>query len=150
MLRRIITKKMHEDNPYEKWNQFVDLLAMENYNDLTEIQKIAHLCFWYDSEVQNGGHLQYFENRGTSLVNETSLALENIGAQLQNYVLSKAVEILNTEGISSIESTEDYIEEALKGKFNAIDSEYYSCEPTIGDLLEKYLQKYEEEFILME
>lgn len=150
MLRRIITKKMYEDNPYEKWNQFIDLLAMENYNDLTEIQKIAHLCFGYDSEVQNGGHLQYFENRGTSLVNETSLALENIGAQLQNYVLSKAVEILNTEGISSIESTEDYIEEALKGKFNAIDSEYYSCEPTIGDLLEKYLQKYEEEFILME
>lgn len=141
---------MYEDNPYEKWNQFIDLLAMENYNDLTEIQKIAHLCFGYDSEVQNGGHLQYFENRGTSLVNETSLALENIGAQLQNYVLSKAVEILNTEGISSIESTEDYIEEALKGKFNAIDSEYYSCEPTIGDLLEKYLQKYEEEFILME
>ena len=149
MLRRIVTNKMLEDNPYEKWNQFVDLLAMEDYNDLTEIQKAAHLCFWYDSEVQNGGHLQYFVNRGI-LVNETTIALTKLGAQSQANVLSKAINILLTKGISKIETVEEYVDEALEEKFDDIDSEYYSCEPTIQDLLEKYLENYEEEFIITE
>lgn len=150
MLRRIVTNKMLEDNPYEKWNQFVDLLAMEDYNDLTEIQKVAHLCFWYDSEVQNGGHLQYFVNRGFLLINETTLALTKLGAQSQTTVLSKAINILLTKGISKIESVEEYADEALEGKFDDIDSEYYSCEPAIQDLLEKYLENYEDEFIIIE
>ncbi|MDN4494386.1 hypothetical protein [Ureibacillus aquaedulcis] len=57
MIKRMVTKEMLNENPYEKWNQFIDLLAMEEYGDLTQIQKVAQLCFWYDSEVQNGGHL---------------------------------------------------------------------------------------------
>jgi len=48
------------------WNAFVDVLAMEEYADLDPVQRIPHLCFWYDSELQNGGHFQYFENRNTS------------------------------------------------------------------------------------
>ena len=142
MLRRRISKKMLQSNPYEKWNQFVDLLAMEDYADLTDIQKVAHLCYWYDSEVQNGGHLQYFENRGILLVTETALALTKLGAQSQTNILSKAINILSTKGISNIESLEEYIDEALEGKFDELDSEYYNCEPTIDDLLEKYLEKY--------
>jgi hypothetical protein len=141
---------MLESNPYEKWNQFVDLLAMEDYNHLSEIQKLAHLCFWYDAEVQNGGHLQYFLNRGISLVNETAFALTKLGAQQQTKILSKAINILLTKEIPQIESVQEYVDEALEGKFDDIDSEYYSCEPTIQDLLEKYLANYEEEFILTE
>ncbi len=57
MIRRVVTQQMLKKNPSEKWNQFVNLLAVENYDDLTDIQRIAHLCFWYDSEVENGGHL---------------------------------------------------------------------------------------------
>lgn len=149
MLRRVVTKKMLGDNPYEKWNQFIDLLAMEDYNDLTEIQKVAHLCFWYDSEVQNGGHLQYFMNRGTSLLNETAFCLQKLGANPQSEILSKAINIFNSYEIN-IDSIEDYIEEALDGKFDYIDTEYFSCEPTINDLLEQFLQNYEEKFILIE
>lgn len=127
MKRRIIIKKMLEDNPFEKWNQFIDLLAMEDYNDLTEIQRVAYLCFWYDSEVQNGGHLQYFVNRGTSLLNETALALVELGALQQITILSEAINILYAVGISKIESINDYIAEALEGKYDDIDSKYYSC-----------------------
>ncbi|QNU68187.1 DUF4375 domain-containing protein [Ruminiclostridium herbifermentans] len=150
MKRRIILKKILEDNPFEKWNQFIDLLAMEDYKDLTEIQRVAYLCFWYDSEVQNGGHLQYFVNRGTSLLKETELSLVELGALQQISILSEAINVLCSLGISPIEGIDDYIAEALEGKYCDIDSKYYSCKPTISDLLEKYFQKYEDEFVLIE
>ncbi|WP_078427614.1 DMP19 family protein [Alkalihalobacterium alkalinitrilicum] len=150
MLRRTVTNKVLKDNPHEKWNQFIDLLAMEDYCDLTEIQKVAHLCFVYDAEVQNGGHLQYFLNRGTALVTETAKALEDLGANGQAIIFSKAINVLNSIEISNIESIEEYINEADEGKFFELDLEYYGCEPSINDYLEQYLQKYETEFILIE
>lgn len=72
MITRKLSRAMLSQKPYEVWNAFVDLLAMENYTDLDEVQRAAHLCFWYDSEVQNGGHLQYFANRGIMLLNMTT------------------------------------------------------------------------------
>ena len=47
--------------PHLIWNAFIDLIAIEDYGDLSPIQRKAHLVFWYESEVQNGGHGQYFE-----------------------------------------------------------------------------------------
>jgi hypothetical protein len=42
----------------------VNLPSSEDYANLSEERRPAHLVFWYESEVQNGGHLQCFENRG--------------------------------------------------------------------------------------
>ena len=47
------------------WNQFTDFLAMSDIDHLDSAQRPAYLVFWYDSEVQNGGHLQFFLNRGS-------------------------------------------------------------------------------------
>ena len=51
--------------------------------DLTPEQRRAHLVFWYESEMQNGGHLQYFENRGAEHLEETVYALGLLGAKGQ-------------------------------------------------------------------
>jgi hypothetical protein len=59
---KVSRKRLHDD-PAAIWNEFVHLLAMSKDSELTEIQRVAHLVFWYEHEVQNGGHLQYFENR---------------------------------------------------------------------------------------
>ena len=45
------------------WNGFVDLCAMEELENLTEIQRRAALALWYMAEVTNGGHFQYFVNK---------------------------------------------------------------------------------------
>ncbi|QCR31148.1 DUF4375 domain-containing protein [Lysinibacillus sp. SGAir0095] len=150
MIKRTITKEMLNENPYEKWNQFIDLLAMEEYRDLTDIQKVAHLCFWYDSEVQNGGHLQYFLNRGTKLVQQSLDALKTIGANAQAHILTKAANTFNTMERARIDSVDEFIEVEEEGKFLELDLEYYQIEHTINDLLEQYLEKYETEFILVE
>ncbi|MFC7686410.1 DUF4375 domain-containing protein [Ureibacillus sp. GCM10028918] len=149
MIKRMVTKEMLVDNPYEKWNQFIDLLAMEECGDLTELQKVAHLCFWYDIEVQNGGHLQYFLNRGTKLVKESVNALKTIGANSQAAILTKALNIFTTMELTKADSVDEYIEMAEEGKFLELDLEYYAIEPAIDDYLEQYLEKYETEFVLI-
>ena len=47
------------------WNAFVNLLSLSDPDELSVVQRQAQLVFWYESEVQNGGYLQYFLNRGT-------------------------------------------------------------------------------------
>ncbi|MDQ0230153.1 DMP19 family protein [Metabacillus malikii] len=150
MIKRKVTSKMLKENPYEKWNQFIDILAIEEYCDLTEIQRVAHLCFIYDSELQNGGHMQYFINRGTTFATETAQALKKLGAKEQSELFSSALNILKEKNISNIETIEDYLDEAANEKFTELDYTYYDIEPTINDYLEKYLEENESEFIVKE
>ena len=88
---------MLKKKPFELWNAFVDLVAKENYADLDEVQRVAHLSFWYDSEVQNGGHLQFFVNRGNAFQDETLAALDVIGATCQRGVLEGATHTFLTK-----------------------------------------------------
>jgi hypothetical protein len=144
---RKISRDLLEQKPYEAWNAFVNLVAMESYDDLDEVQRIAHLCFWYDSEVQNGGHLQYLENRGTILLDETLAALQVLGAECQYRVLKSAGHLFFTEPRDRPETVMEYVETALKGEFDSFDSAYHGCEPSIQKLLEYYLDQHKDHFI---
>jgi len=69
------------------------------YADLNDIQSVALFAFWYDSEVQNGGHLQYFENkfkhfqnREQLLITTTLKALKILAAKEQSDILTAASE----------------------------------------------------------
>lgn len=65
MILRSFTKQEVDAEPFRFWNAFVNVLAMKDYDDLSPEQRPAHLVFCYESEVQNGGHFQYFVNHGT-------------------------------------------------------------------------------------
>ncbi len=147
MIRRRIRLDVLKERPFELWNAFVDLVAKEKYADLDEVQRVAHLSFWYESEVQNGGHLQYFENRGTALLDETLAALRALGADCQRGVLEQAGHFFLSGSRASIVTTQQYVAAALAGEFDALDSAYNACEPSIHWLLERYLKRYREHFI---
>jgi hypothetical protein len=57
--RILVTKAALRENDHADWNAFIQLLALTDYDELAPQQRAAHLVFWYESEVQNGGHLQY-------------------------------------------------------------------------------------------
>lgn len=163
MIKRTITKKELEISPYIKWNEFVNLIAVEDYNELTYIQRVAQLCFYYDSEVQNGGHIQYFTNRKGEYLNETVEALKIIGAFKQLDIFNEVINFYDTVDLDDINNRDEFIQKVLVGygyKFSnneaeksfcelteRVDREFYLCKPTINDLLEDYLNKYENEFI---
>jgi hypothetical protein len=147
MIIRKLRRDTLQQKPYEEWNAFVNLIAMEKYEDLDSVQRVAHLCFSYDSEVQNGGHLQYFENIGTSRLGETIAALVVLGAEGQSRVLETAGHMIFEKPTDRIKTVEDYVAAALDDRFGAFDAAYYNCKPAIVDLLADYLKRYRDHFI---
>jgi hypothetical protein len=147
MTIRKISRDLFVQKPYEAWNAFIDILAMERYDDLSAVQRIAQLCFWYDSEVQNGGHLQYFENRGIKQLDDTLVALGVIEANCQKDLLNAASRLFCRHPRTKIRTVDEYVAEARRGEFDALDSAFYACAPPIQELLATYFRQNESHFI---
>src|SRR5215831_19855305 len=75
-----ISKKDAVEQPYLIWNLFLEVIGTHGYTDLSPEQRPAHLVALYEGEVQNGGHLQYFENQKCAYLEETISALGQLGA----------------------------------------------------------------------
>ena len=146
-MRRKISAQQLDKEPYLLWNEYVDLLAMSDYSLLTQSQRTAYLAFWYDAEVQNGGHLQYFENQGIGYLDETITALASLGAVCQRDVLSRARVKYELTLRPKNQSVTSYIEVALQDEFGEFDQMYHSCHPGIMEFLKLYLEANESEFI---
>ena len=149
VLRKAKRSGLREE-PHLIWNAFIDLIALADYEELSEIQRVAHLAFWYESEVQNGGHLQYFENRGTAQVDETLAALETLGAHCHRKVLQAAAGHIYSNRRDKVFTVEEYISRASEGEFEKYDSAYGECQPEMNDYLEAYLQANLNEFVELE
>jgi hypothetical protein len=147
---RKLTKQEVESEPFPVWNAYVDLLAMEDYRDLSQVQRPAHLVFWYESEVQNGGHAQYFENRGAEYLAASIEALGLFGATCQQEVLRDAGEVFLSRPRSPIVTAEEFCATALEGDFSAFDARFYACSPTLQEWLETYLKLHQSSFVFIE
>src|SRR5262245_35377114 len=115
-----LTKKQVQENPYVIWNSFVELIGRE-YAELSAEQRPAHLVFLYESEVQNGGHLQYFENFRAKRLDETIEALGLLGASSQQQVLREAGALFLSQPREPIEDVEEYVATALEDEFGEYD-----------------------------
>lgn len=140
MIIRSLSKQEIEEDPYCIWNAFVDLLAMEEYEELSPEQRPAYLVFWYDSEVQNGGHLQYFVNRGTEQFAATIEALGLLGFTCQQQILREAAELWLSRNRSPIQTVQEYSDTALEDEFGSFDTSFYACSPNLQECLEDYLK----------
>lgn len=147
MIIRRVSKQILEKSPYEEWNAFIDLLAMEKHAELNEIQRVAHLSFWYDSEVQNGGHLQYFENKSMEDIHETIAALKELGAIKQANIIKDAYGQYASKKRKKILDVFTFVRAANEGEYENFDNQYYDCVPTVTALLEKYLMVNRDHFI---
>ena len=147
---RKVNRKALQKEPYLMWNAFIDVIALTDYENLSEIQRVAHLAFWYDSEVQNGGHLQYFENRGLARLSETLTALERLGAHCHRQVLQVASEHIRCNPRGRILTVEEYVSRALEGEYDKHDSAFGKCQPEINKYLETYLSEKSNEFVEFE
>jgi hypothetical protein len=145
-----ISKSALASEPYLIWNSFVDILAMEDYKKLSGVQQHAHLVFWYENEVQNGGHFQYFENRGVEFLHETIEALAILEAKCQQLVLSDAGRQYLRKNRPNIETVEDFCTTALEGEFSVFDDRFHSCLPSLDDCLHKYLDRHQSAFVIIE
>ena len=145
--RRTLTEAEVRDQPWSVWNAFVDLLAQSDAEDLDPRQRPAHLVFWYDSEVQNGGHFQYFENRGLSQVHDTVEALKLLGAHSQSEILSRSLKVASQRQWGEVASAEEFVSETLESDLCDFDAEYNECAPSVSDLLERHVTEHRDWYI---
>src|SRR5690606_31405169 len=124
MIRRQIKQQDIIADPAVSWNAFVDILATELPEELSMIQRRAQLLFWYDAEVNNGGHLQYFLNSAGEGAVETVVVLGEFGLNAHHQILSQALEACLTGLIHPIDSIPEYIDEAMEGRFDELDKRY--------------------------
>jgi hypothetical protein len=108
------------------------------------------LVFGYDSEVQNGGHLQYFENRGATHLEETIIALGELGAHEQQSVLKEAAAAFLSSPHKRIASPEEYIAAALDDRFGTFDTSFHNCSPPLEAILERHLENHRNDFVRLE
>jgi len=150
LLRRRISSSAAKLDPHAVWNAFVDLLANSTLVELTDIQRHPHLVFWYESEVQNGGHLQFFENRPEELIEPTLTALRVLGAEAYLPILNDATLRWRSQPREKLETVEEYASTGLHGEFEDLDRAFYDAEPPLTQLLENYLDDNVSEFVLVE
>jgi hypothetical protein len=128
-------------------NAFVHLLAMTKYEDLDPKQRAAHLAFWYDSELQNGGHLQFFLNR-RHRIHDTGGALRSLGGFEQADIFDRAFAIWRSRSRVPPVTADEYVAVALEGEFDVLDREFYRCSVSITELLERHLAGHESNFVI--
>jgi hypothetical protein len=113
--------------------------------DNPEVQRSAAFSsFWlayiYDAEVKNGGHLQYFHNKGVSSVEETLDALRAIGATGHAELLETCWSKVKEAPVEQVSSLQEYSELAQERSFDDEDSSYYEQPRDVLDLLEAHFE----------
>jgi hypothetical protein len=141
-----LTQGQIETDPYRVWNEFIGIIASEA-SAADPIQRPAHLVFVYESEVQNGGHLQFFENGYLIQVEQTIASLHLLGARCQATVLEDAAKLWITEIRGPALSLADFVERALEERFSEVDLRFSRCSPNLLQVLEHYLDQFRDAFV---
>lgn len=107
----------------KKWNKFIEQICPKKLKDLNEIQKNAVICFYYDREMNIGGHVCYFDNYG-------KVSNEDLIKALKAVANKKYVEIL-----------EEAIAHGKEDNYEKTDSLYKKISPCLTEYLEDYVLK---------
>ncbi len=141
-----VSREAYEKFQGERWNAMISLLSLSELDELTPIQRSAHLAYWYMSEVHNGGHWQYFCNLAHYDHIEVIDALREVGAKVQAEILSRALAILPQDGRRP-ETIEQFIDGYDEVDLFELDQAFNVCTEQVEQCLEEYLDRYESEFI---
>lgn len=132
-----------------------DNYGEDSFSKMPKILKTVYLINEFESEVNNGGFLQFFTNSSGKYTNETIESLGLIGANYMKNLLEKAVRITlkNNESTVSLnkkinsrelyeifKTSELYDNEFLMKELNDLDSKFYDSSERTQELKIKYFE----------
>ncbi len=109
-----------------KWNRFIEEICDRDVDTLSEMQKNAVLCFWYDAEMNSGGHSGYFDCYPDTIPQEL---IDAIIAVSYKEIADNYQKALN-DG-----QNDDWIE---------TDNAYYDFSPSLCDCLKEYIERHKD------
>jgi len=123
-----IKEKNNLSEKNKGWNKFINDICQQTtcYEDalkLNNIQRIAVLCFWYDAEMNSGGHSGYFDVYPDVDLNDLYNSLIAIGAK------------------NTAENLQKAIKSGEEDEYEKMDMAFYKLNPSLGDILEDYVEK---------
>ena len=121
-----IFRKREISEADKEWNLFINEICSRNLNTLNKIQRNAVLCFWYDAEMNSGGHSGYFDCYREI---NTDILYNAIKEVANNEIANNFKNALNL-GID-----DDYI---------STDMAYYNFRPSLCDFLKDYVENNKE------
>jgi hypothetical protein len=132
------------------WNAFVALVSSDPSEPFTREQSAAALVFWYESEVKNGGHHQYFSNRGLSEAMDAIEALQELNAPRHALVLSSALASIRGSASLVPISVTEYVATAQEDPFGQFDRAFHEASPPLRVAMEAYLALHLSAFVALE
>lgn len=117
---------MLENNLKEKnlrWNRFIEEVCYRDIDTLSEIQKNAVLCFWYDAEMNSGGHSGYFDCYPDTVPQE----------------LIDAIIAVSYEEIA--DNYQKALSDGENDSYKETDRVYYNFSPSLSDCLGEYVER---------
>lgn len=122
----VISRKFVEIDECLLWNSFIQFMVYADPEQLSPVLKKCYLIYTYDSEVQNGGHDQFFSNCET-------LAFDEVIEALNFFKLNSFATILR---------------EAQNSRNTLIcDEKFGNSTPGLMDELESILRSHEQEIV---
>jgi hypothetical protein len=122
----------------------------DDYNNLTEHQKLFYLNQNLEREINNGGFEQYFRNSNGDNAHETILSLKAIGAYKTSDILQQAIDQFPNKQVSKAREerikTIEQIENAVNEVWNKLDQNFFKYEDDLNALNISYVKKYKDFF----
>lgn len=111
----------------KRWNMFIDEVCSKDPDELSEIQRAAVLCFWYDAEMQSGGHSGFFD----------------CYPEINPEELISAINLVGHKEIS--DNYQRALDDGDEDSYETVDTAYYNFEPSLCDLLMEFVENNREE-----
>lgn len=124
-------------------------LCSSTESDLSGQQLPAFHIFWYDAEVQNGGHLQYFLNRGGDEAAKAVGSLRALGALGHADLLERALTLWQSDQRAPPRWRWQYVRRAREGRLSAMDQNYHELSPSLMEVLQAHLNENQEKFVVV-
>jgi len=113
----------------QRWNRFIDEICIKEHPTLSSVQKAAVLSFWYDAEMNSGGHSGYFDCYPDIKPEDLIWALNEVGAK------------------ANIENFKDAVSSGANDDYIKTDEVFYSIKPPLADILMKYVEEHKDEIL---
>lgn len=108
------------------WNKFIEDICYRDMASLSEVQRKAVLCFWYDAEMNSGGHSGYMDCYPDTDTRELAAAILSIGYK---------------------EIADNYFKAVAEGKNDnwiETDNAYYNFSPSLCGCFREYVENNKE------
>ncbi|ADG65992.1 hypothetical protein Plim_0140 [Planctopirus limnophila DSM 3776] len=121
------------------------------FDDLSSPLKLYLAVRIYDSEVNNGGHTQFFSNSSGGHWMEALKGLKEMGAHERAKVLEEAIKLFGASGPSRNDENRHKELAKLVSRhrklFESLDDRYYSCTEDVNVLLAKFAVQNKQHFM---